>query len=58
VFAALHSNVVGFLPIMVIGITLTYLYERTGTLVSSITLHIIHNLNMVFLVFMVKQARF
>jgi membrane protease YdiL (CAAX protease family) len=41
---------------MILGLLLTYLYERTGTLVSSITVHIIHNLSMVFLVFLVKQA--
>ncbi len=56
-FAALHANIVGFLPIMILGITLTYLYEKTGTLVSSITVHMIHNLSMVFLVFLMKQVR-
>ena len=55
VFAALHSNVVGFLPIMILGIVLAYLYEKTGTIISSITVHIIHNLSMVYLVFLVKQ---
>ena len=55
VFAGLHSNLAGFLPILVLGIALTYIYEKTGTLVSSITLHVTHNLSMVFLVFLVKQ---
>lgn len=55
IFAMLHSNLAGFLPIMVLGIVLAYLYEKTGTLVSSMTLHIVHNLGMVFLVFLVKQ---
>ncbi|MFA5146167.1 MAG: CPBP family intramembrane glutamic endopeptidase [Candidatus Omnitrophota bacterium] len=54
-FAVLHTNVVGFLPIMVLGIALAYMYERTGTLVSSITVHMIHNLSMVFFVFILKQ---
>lgn len=57
VFAGLHTNVVGFLPIMVLGILLAYLYEKTGTLVSSITVHVIHNLSMVFFVFLLKQLR-
>ncbi|MDP3804294.1 MAG: CPBP family intramembrane metalloprotease, partial [Candidatus Omnitrophota bacterium] len=57
VFACLHANIVGFLPIMVLGVTLAYLYEKTGTLVSSITVHIMHNLSMVFLVFLMKQIR-
>jgi len=55
-FAALHTHTVGFLPIMALGILLAYLYEKTGTLVSSITVHITHNLCMVFLVFLVKQT--
>lgn len=54
-FAALHAHAVGFLPIMVLGVLLAYLYEKTGTLVSSITVHAIHNLSMVLLVFLVKQ---
>ncbi|MBI5143935.1 MAG: CPBP family intramembrane metalloprotease [Candidatus Omnitrophica bacterium] len=57
IFAALHTNIVGFLPIMILGITLAYLYEKTGTLVSSITVHIIHNLSMVFLIFLIKQVK-
>jgi len=55
IFAALHTNVVGFVPIMVLGMLLAYLYEKTGTLVSSITVHVIHNLSMVFMVFLIKQ---
>lgn len=55
VFAGLHTNIVGFLPILVLGVLLTYLYEKTGTLVSPITVHIIHNLSMVFFVFLVKK---
>lgn len=56
IFAALHTHPVGFLPIMALGMLLAYLYEKTGTLVSSITVHIIHNLSMVFLVFLIKQV--
>jgi membrane protease YdiL (CAAX protease family) len=55
-FAALHAHIVGFFPIMALGMLLAYLYEKTGTLVSSITVHMIHNLSMVFLVFLVKQV--
>jgi len=54
-FAALHAHVAGFLPIMALGMLLAYIYEKTGTLVSSITVHIVHNLSMVLLVFLVKQ---
>ena len=55
VFAALHTNIVGFFPIMVLGLLLVYLYEKTGTLVSSITVHIIHNFAMVGFVFLMKE---
>ncbi|MFA5255824.1 MAG: CPBP family intramembrane glutamic endopeptidase [Candidatus Omnitrophota bacterium] len=54
-FAALHAHIVGFFPIMALGILLAYIYEKTGTLVSSVTIHMIHNLSMVFLVFLVKK---
>jgi len=54
-FALLHAHLVGFLPILALGILLAYLYEKTGTLVSSITVHMIHNTGMVLLVFLVKQ---
>lgn len=54
-FASLHAHLVGFLPIFALGILLAYLYEKTGTLVSSITVHMIHNTGVVFLVFLVKK---
>lgn len=54
-FAMLHAHAVGFFPILAIGLLLAYLYEKTGTLVASITVHVMHNLSMVALVFLVKQ---
>jgi uncharacterized protein len=57
VFASLHTNIVGFAPILVLGFVLAYVYERTGTLVSSITIHMLHNFSMVLFVFLIKQAR-
>lgn len=54
-FAALHAHPVGFLPIMIIGMLLAYLYEKTGTLVASVTAHMIHNASMVGFVFLLKQ---
>ena len=56
-FAGLHAHAVGFFPIVVLGLALTYLYENTGTLVPSITLHAIHNLSMVLLVFLAKKLQ-
>jgi uncharacterized protein len=55
-FSLLHTNVVGFLPIMILGVLLAYLYETTGSLVSSMAVHIIHNSVMVSLVFFIKEV--
>jgi membrane protease YdiL (CAAX protease family) len=57
VFAALHTHIVGFLPIMLLGMVLAYLYEKTGTLVAPITVHMMHNFSMVLFVFLLKQLR-
>lgn len=54
-FALVHAHAAGFVPILVLGVALAYLYEKTGSLVSSMTLHAVHNLSMVSLVFLVKQ---
>jgi len=42
-FAVTHTNLMGFLPIGVLGCLLSYLYERTGTLAASIAVHVFHN---------------
>ncbi len=42
-FAVLHANLVGFLPIILLGCALAYGYELTGSLVTSMTIHIVHN---------------
>ena len=42
-FSALHTNVVGFIPILALGCVLADLYERTGSLAAPITVHITHN---------------
>ncbi|MFA6635967.1 MAG: type II CAAX endopeptidase family protein [Candidatus Omnitrophota bacterium] len=54
VFSLLHSHLVGFLPIMALGVLLTYLYEKTGSLLVPITVHVMHNVGMVILVFMTR----
>ncbi|MBI4598123.1 MAG: CPBP family intramembrane metalloprotease [Candidatus Omnitrophica bacterium] len=43
IFALLHTNVVGFLPIVALGCVLAYLYERTGSLAASLAVHVLHN---------------
>ncbi len=54
IFALLHAHIVGFLPILALGFLLVYLYEKTGSLVPSICVHVIHNVGMVVLVFLVR----
>lgn len=57
IFASLHSNLVSFFPILALGFVLAYMYEKTGTIVSSVTVHMVHNLGMVFLLFMMKEIK-
>jgi len=42
-FALMHGNPVGFPSILLLGCLLAYLYERTGSLASSLAVHILHN---------------
>jgi membrane protease YdiL (CAAX protease family) len=43
-FAAAHLQVVEFLPILILGLILTYLYEFTGSLVPGMIAHAVNNL--------------
>lgn len=54
VFSLLHANLVGFFPIMALGILLAYLYEKTGSLIPSIAVHVIHNFIIVYFVHISK----
>lgn len=54
-FSALHANIAGFLPIMILGILMAFLYEVTGSLVTSISVHILHNSIIVYFVFFIKE---
>jgi membrane protease YdiL (CAAX protease family) len=42
-FAAVHMNVVTFLPLAVLALVLTGLYERTNNLLAPITTHVLFN---------------
>ncbi len=55
IFSILHTNIVGFLPIMTLGMLLAYLYEKTGSLIAPMIVHIIHNSIILTFVFFVKQ---
>ena len=51
VFALIHWNAHVFLQIFVLGFMLAYLFEKTGSLVAPITVHICHNtITLVFLI--------
>jgi len=43
-FAAVHLQVVHFLPILLLGVVLAVLYQRTGSLVASMVVHGVNNL--------------
>jgi len=54
IFAWLHMNMIGFLPIFLLGLLLVYLYEKTNSLVASIVVHVIHNSAVLYLVFLYR----
>lgn len=56
IFSLLHTNVLGFVPITALGLFLAYLREKTGSLIPSITVHIIHNSALASLMFLVRQV--
>ncbi len=43
-FASLHGSGFAFLPIFVLGLVLSWLYEKRGSLVACWTFHILHNI--------------
>ena len=58
-FSFLHTHamsyfLVGFIPIAILGALLAYLYEKTGSLIPSITLHVANNIGSVIMVFLFK----
>ena len=54
-FSILHANITGFLSIMILGVLMAFLYEATGSLVTSISVHILHNSIIVCFVFFIKE---
>ena len=54
-FSLVHTNLIGFLPIMVLGCLLAYLYERTGSLIAPMTIHILHNTYLLSLALVFRQ---
>jgi len=54
-FAVIHYSLFALLPIFLLGMVLVYLYEKRGSLIPSITLHIVHNSLFIGYFFMVKR---
>lgn len=55
-FAALHGNPVGFPSIFLLGCVLANLYERTGSLIASLSIHILHNSFLMSLALLGRQV--
>lgn len=54
-FAFLHLNWAALVPVFLLGMVLAYLYEHSGSLVPSMTLHVLHNVVMVALTLGFKE---
>ncbi len=57
-FAGVHDNLFAFIPIFFLGLVLCYLYEKRSSLVSCISLHIIHNAVFIAYFFIMKSVLF
>lgn len=49
-FALLHPNLPGFVPLFILGVVLAYAYEKTGSIKVPILIHGIFNLNTVIII--------
>ena len=54
-FSFLHINLLGFISILALGIFLAYMREKTGSLIPSITVHIVHNSAMTLMMFFIRE---
>jgi membrane protease YdiL (CAAX protease family) len=56
IFAAIHVNLVIFIPLFVLALLLTFLYERTGNLLAPIVAHSVFNL-LNFIYFLIIESQ-
>lgn len=56
VFAAIHGSLFAFLPVFILGIALAFLYEKYGSLVPSIVMHVVHNSLFIGYFFLIKHS--
>ncbi|MBI3010528.1 MAG: CPBP family intramembrane metalloprotease [Candidatus Omnitrophica bacterium] len=54
-FAFLHTNLAGFLPILMLGMLLANVYERTGSLSGAIIIHVLHNSFLMAMGFLLRR---
>ncbi len=54
-FAALHANLMAFLPVLGLGLLFGWVYEKTGTLAAPIAVHMLHNAGMLAVASLMKQ---
>jgi len=54
-FAAIHGSSFALIPIFLLGLLLTYVYEKRRSLVPSIVIHITHNSIMMFYFFVMQS---
>jgi len=55
-FSLVHTNIVGFVPILLLGCVLADRYERTGSLMAPLTVHIAHNSLLMSLALIMRHA--
>ncbi len=55
-FAYVHESWFAFVPIFFLGMVLAYLREKRGSLIPSITMHIVHNSVLLAYFFILKRA--
>lgn len=54
IFSAFHRTELHFLPILFLGLSFSYIYERTQNIFFPIGLHSLHNLTTTILIFSIK----
>ncbi len=54
-FSALHANLLALVPVFALGLLLGWVYEKTGTLLAPMSIHIAHNASMLTLASVVKD---
>lgn len=58
IFALLHQNAYNFIPLLLLSIYLSYIYEKTDSISYPILLHALHNFLNVILLFVQKDLIF